>query len=113
MVHSVNDIYSPELIDFLNFNTFKQWLEKHPYIRSLAREALMPRVWSMRMSEAVKPMILPPIEEKLNVPNEGSTKIQSINRGVSGNSIKNSISFTIASDHPQRDRKRTKEETMI
>ena len=39
--------------DNLNLETFKMWLDQYPFIRTLIREALMPRVWTLQKITAV------------------------------------------------------------
>ena len=41
----------------LNFEIFKAWLDTYPFIRSLIRESLCPRTWTLKPIHAIKPSI--------------------------------------------------------
>lgn len=38
-----------------NFEIFKTWLDSYPFIRSLIRESLSPRTWTLKPIHAIKP----------------------------------------------------------
>ena len=41
----------------INFNVFKAWLDIYPFIRSLIRESLCPRAWTLKPIHAIKPTV--------------------------------------------------------
>ena len=46
----------------IDFTLFSQWLNMYPFIRTIVRESLMPRVWSITENAAVPDrMILQPV----------------------------------------------------
>ena len=42
----------------MNLEAFKSWLNHYPFIRTIIREALMPRVWTLKKGPAVQPPVL-------------------------------------------------------
>ena len=41
----------------INFELFKTWLDVYPFIRSLIRESLCPRAWTLKPIHAIKPSV--------------------------------------------------------
>lgn len=33
---------------YINFDDFQQWLNKYSFVRDMVREALMPKIWSLK-----------------------------------------------------------------
>lgn len=91
--HFAHDYYNPS-VEGMNFNFFKQWLEMYPFVRSIVREMLMPRIWSLNIGCAVKQITLPIIPNEVskleNTTNDVPRNSVSINRpsSISGTQLK-------------------------
>jgi hypothetical protein len=44
----------------LKFNKFKVWLEKYPFVRTIIRESMMPRIWTLSTGRVVPLIELDP-----------------------------------------------------
>ena len=48
----------------LKFVKFKVWLEKYPFVRTIVRESMMPRIWTLNNIRVV-----PPVDENDQITN--------------------------------------------